>query len=133
MKTALEEEGKKRDKALEMLNNNETELKKAHELKTTKASVFFFFTVSSFLFHSIHLHCWKIHPFLFVEAAERDTAEAEMHQALKALDHHQLQLDLAIEALKAASAEVAEAEDKKKMLEKEHGHLMAHLGRKYTY
>ena len=67
---------------------------------------------------------------IFVEAAERDTAEAEMHQALKALDHHQLQLDLAIEALKAATAEVAEAEGKKKMLEKEHGHLMAHLGRK---
>ena len=52
-----------------------------------------------------------------------------MHRALKALDHHQLQLDSAIEALQAATAEVAEAKDKKKMLEKEHGRfddLMAH-------
>jgi len=90
MKTALEEEEEKRDKALEMLNKNERELNKTHELKTTKA-------------------------------AERETAEAEMHEALKALDRHQEQLDLAIEALQAASAEVAEAKDKKKMLEKEHG------------
>lgn len=45
---------------------------------------------------------------------------------MKALDHHQQQLDLAIAELEAASAEVAEAKDKKKMLEKEHGRLMAH-------
>eukprot|EP00434_Breviolum_minutum_P004090 symbB.v1.2.003603.t1/scaffold202.1/size271277/14 len=92
MKTALEEEEGKRDKALEMLNNKETELNKTHELKTAKAS-----------------------------ATERENAEAEMHQALKALDHHQEQLDLAEKALQAASLEVAEAKDKKKMLEKEHG------------
>lgn len=42
MKTALEEEEGKRDKALEMLNNKETELNKTHELKTAKASVLFF-------------------------------------------------------------------------------------------
>lgn len=55
------------------------------------------------------------------QASERENAEAEMHQALKALDHHQEQLDLAEKALQAASLEVAEAKDKKKMLEKEHG------------
>lgn len=127
MKTALEEEEGKRDKALEMLNNKETELNKTHELKTAKASVLFFvpyvFPIC-FFFQSIHLNLDgnSIHMILiFPQAAERENAEAQMHQALKALDHHQLQLDLAIEALQAASLEVAEAKDKKKILEKEHG------------
>lgn len=55
MKTALEEEEEKRDKALEMLNKNERELNKTHELKTTKAHklcCFFFNFPHFFPFHS---------------------------------------------------------------------------------
>jgi len=63
----------------------------------------------------------KTHELKTAKASERENAEAVMHQALKALDHHQEQLDLAEKALQAASLEVAEAKDKKKMLEKEHG------------
>ena len=127
MKTALEEEEGKRDKALEMLNNKETELNKTHELKTAKASVLFFvpyvFPICFFPspFTSTWMEIFHPHDFDFPQASERENAEAEMHQALKALDHHQLQLDLAEKALQAASLEVAEAKDKKKILEKEHG------------